>query len=300
MRHLALVTVLSLLAGMAAGLAYAWVVSPLRYVDTTPNTLRADFKDQFRSVIAASYAATHNLDRAKARLALLGDADPVEALTAQAQRMLAAGQPFQVVQDVAGLASDLRAGVASLPPSSTATTTSIVPASSIVPSSPTPTPAATAGAVPSTTGQVTPSIEATATPAEATPTAPPSETLTPRPTRTPMPTASAPFQLVSEDQVCSANLTDGLMQVSILDRHHHQMPGVEIDISWAGGEESFFTGFKPEIGDGYADYIMQAGVTYALNVGRAGTPVSALSAPSCPDANGQTFLGGLKLVFQQP
>ena len=297
MRQLPLITVLALLAGLAAGLAYAWVVSPIRYVDTTPNTLRADFKDQFRSVIAASYSATHNLDRARARLSLLGDADPVEALTAQAQRMLAAGQPFQVVQDVAELASDLRAGVASVPASATVP---IAASPSIVSSTPTAMEIAETSPTPSATGQATLSFETTATATEVTPTPPPSETPTVRPTRTPIPTASAPFQLVSQDQVCNPNLTDGLMQVSILDRRHHQMPGVEIDISWAGGEESFFTGFKPEIGDGYADYVMQAGVTYALTVGHVGAAVTGLSAPSCPDSNGQTYLGGLKLVFQQP
>ena len=125
-------------------------------------------------------------------------------------------------------------------------------------------------------------------------------TITPRPTRTPIPTASIPFELVSQTEVCNANLTDGLMQISVLDRHRHQMPGVEINISWSGGEESFFTGLKPEIANGYADYVMQAGVTYAVQVERAGALVSGLSAPSCPASEGQTYLGGLKLVFQQP
>ena len=117
---------------------------------------------------------------------------------------------------------------------------------------------------------------------------------------TAIPTASRPFQLVSRDEVCNPNLTGGLMQISILDSHRHQMPGVEIDISWAGGDESFFTGLKPEIADGYADYVMQAGLTYSIRVEHAGTPVSDLSAPSCPESGGQTYLGGLKLVFQQP
>ncbi len=299
MRRLLVLSVVALIAGLAVGVAYAWFVSPLRYVDTSPSTLRSDFKDQYRSLIAASYAATHNLDRARARLALLGDADPVDALTAQAQRMLADGQPFQVVQDVAALASDLRTGVASIPPSATAAPVTSVPmtteVAAITPSAP-------------ATGQVDFSIDTTGTPAatatatlvEPTATQAPVATATSRPTRTPIPTASAPFQLVSQDQVCNANLTDGLMQISVLDSHHHQMPGVEIDISWSGGEESFFTGLKPEIGDGYADYVMQAGVVYSLSVGGSGAPVTGLSAPSCPDSNGQTFLGGLKLVFQQP
>jgi hypothetical protein len=90
------------------------------------------------------------------------------------------------------------------------------------------------------------------------------------------------------------------MQVSIIDKRRHQMPGVEIHLSWAGGEEIFFTGLKPEIADGYADYVMTAGVVYALRVGATGEPVVNLTAPACPESNGQTYVGGLKLVFQQP
>jgi hypothetical protein len=278
---------LALLAGLAIGVLYSWVVSPIRYVDTSPNTLRTDFKDSFRTLIAASYAATHNLGRAQARLALLGDSDPIEALTAQAQRMLAAGEPFKTVQNVASLASDLRSGAASIPPSAIP-----LPVSNFS----TPLPAASPS--PPVTEQVDLTAESTAT--EIVPTAPALNTPTARPTRTPIPTASAPFQLITQDQVCNANLTEGLMQISILDHHRHQMPGVEINISWNEGEESFFTGLKPEIADGYADYVMQAGVIYTVRVERAGAPVSGLSAPSCPDTNGQTYVGGLKLVFQQP
>ena len=293
MKRVALASLLALLAGLAAGLAYAWVIAPLRYVDTSPRTLREDFKDQFRTLVAASYSANHNIVRARARLALLGDGDPIEALTAQAQRMLASGQSFQVVQQVAQLATDLRTGVASIP--------SQVPDTSITntrsPAVPT--------TAPLIATQVSVVTDATATPAEPTPTGavtatPAFDTPTARPTRTPIPTPSAPFELVSQDQVCNPNLTDGLMQISVLDEHRHQMPGVEIDISWTGGEEAFFTGLKPEIADGYADYIMQAGVIYALRVGRSSDTVPNLTAPACPTSNGQTYLGGLKLIFQQP
>jgi hypothetical protein len=274
---------LVLIGGFGLGLLYAWVIAPVHYVDTTPNALRADFKDRFRIAIAAAYAATHNLDRAKARLALLGDSDPVQELTAQAQRMLASGESFDQIQQLANLASDLKAGVASLPPSATAgltvnTETGTAPPSGIE----------TLSAV-----VEPPTIEPTDTPMIL-------DTPTPRPTRTPVPTAGAPFFLVAEDIVCNPNLTYGLLQVSVMDNRRHQMAGVEIHISWNGGEEQFFTGFKPEIANGYADYIMQPGVTYTVRVGESGNPVPNLTAPTCPDTNGQTYTGGLKLVFQQP
>jgi hypothetical protein len=90
------------------------------------------------------------------------------------------------------------------------------------------------------------------------------------------------------------------MQITIFDNHHHQMPGIEIIVTWNGGEDHVFTGFKPEIGDGYADFIMQPGTIYSVRVAQPGSPIPNLSAPACPDSNGQTYTGGLKLTFQQP
>jgi DNA-directed RNA polymerase subunit L len=283
---------LALLVGFGIGLAYAWVIAPVRYINTVPNTLRSDFKDQFRVAIAAAYSATHNLDRAKARLALLGDADPVQALTAQAQRMLASGASFDAVQQVAALASDLKSGVASLLPTATNTPPAV-------------TPTVSAAAVFET--------EAAATSANDTPTAPiesPTaaesagapqifDTPTPRPTYTPTPTPGAPYKLVSQESICNPDLTDGLMQITVLDSHRHQAPGVEIIITWSGGEEHIFTGFKPEIANGYADYIMQSGVSYTVRVANSDSPVPNLTAPTCPGANNQSYLGGLHLTFQQ-
>lgn len=273
--------------GIGLGIIYSWVISPIRYTDTSPDTLRADFKDQFRVAISAAYASDHDLQRAKARLLLLGDSNSVQALTAQAQRMLGAGESFSTIQEIAGLATDLQSGVASIIPTS----------------SPNPAPTEDHGSQTQVVSALitdTPfEIIASPTP-ESTSTPPNIDTPTPRPTRTPIPTAGAPIQLLSQDQVCNPNLTNGLMQISVLDSHHHQMPGMEIIITWNGGEEHFFTGFKPEIANGYADYIMQAGVIYTVKVGQTGIPASNLSAPACPDTTGQTFTGGLKLIFQQP
>jgi hypothetical protein len=90
------------------------------------------------------------------------------------------------------------------------------------------------------------------------------------------------------------------MQITVVDKRGHQLAGIEIIITSSGGEEHFFTGLKPEIANGYADYVMQAGVTYTVRVGENGAPVQGLVAPVCPDANGQTYTGGLHLTFQQP
>lgn len=284
----------ALLAGLGLGLLYAWVIAPVRYINTVPNTLRADFKDQFRVAIAASYSATHNLDRAKARLALLGDSDPTQTLTAQAQRMLGSGASFDSIQQVAALASDLKSGVANILPTVTDTpTVSAATAIDIVPAGETGAASTSVSETP-TEAIVSPTnIESTSTPQVF-------DTPTPRPTYTPTTTPGAPFKLASQESICNPDLTDGLMQLTILDGSRHQMPGVEIVITWSGGEEHVFTGLKPEIANGYADYIMQSGVSYSVRIADSGSPVPNLSAPTCPGANNQTYLGGLHLTFQQP
>ena len=75
---------LAILLGIAAGLYYGWVISPVEYVDTTPDTLRIDYKTDFVLMVAEVYQAEGDIETAARRLALLGDEAPV-SLTQQAQ-----------------------------------------------------------------------------------------------------------------------------------------------------------------------------------------------------------------------
>jgi hypothetical protein len=272
----------ALCLGLAIGLTYAWVVSPVRVTDITPGTLRSDFKDDFRAAIASAYAATGNLDRARARLALLNDPDPIVELAAQAQRALAGGASFETAQELALLGSDLGKGSSSV----------ILPTSTGLPARiPTRAP-----------GTAISSEVVTPAPPAGTESAPLAVTASPtmRPTRTLVPTATAPFVLLSKESNCDPIAPPGLLEVTVLDARGHSMPGVELALTWSGGEDRFFTGFKTEVNNGYADYAMAPGVSYSLVVGSVGPPTSGLVAPSCPDANGKTFAGGLALRFQQP
>ncbi|MCI0549508.1 MAG: hypothetical protein L0287_00990, partial [Anaerolineae bacterium] len=95
-------------------------------------------------------------------------------------------------------------------------------------------------------------------------------------------------------------LPDGLLQVLVLNSNRRQMPGVEILITWEGNAENFFTGLKPELGNGYADYIMTPDITYTVQL-RLGSDIAAgLITPTCQTPDGATFFGGIKLTFQQP
>ena len=290
--------ILALLAGIGIGLAYAWRISPVTYVDANPAILRADFKDQYRIVIAASYASSHDLARARARIQLLSDTDPIGELSAQAQRMLAAGESFANVQPLAQLATDLQNGVVSIPGTSTPFANTSFADLTNTPSLETPF---------IEEGSLTPTSEFTqltfapTSSFEQTALAPQSIlTPTPRPTHTPIPPPGDPLTLVGQDKVCDITLQPGLLQFILMDGRRRQIPGIEIIVTWAAGEDHFFTGFKHELGDGYADFVMQADTVYSVQVIKGGTLVPNISAPKCTDPNGVSYTGGLLLTFQQP
>jgi hypothetical protein len=91
-----------------------------------------------------------------------------------------------------------------------------------------------------------------------------------------------------------------LLQVDVSDADGRPVAGAEILIAWGGGQESFFTGLKPELGDGYADFVMRPGVVYSLRLALESETAGDLSIPACEAADGTPFAGGIRLEFQQP
>jgi hypothetical protein len=294
-----------LLIGIALGLIYSWWIAPAEYINTVPATLRDDFKDSYRAVIASSYAATGDLERAKARLFLLKDADSAEVLAAQAQRYLAGGGDPTESQALALLAASL--GQAPV----------------LVTVSPIPSDTPLFSATPSPTFTLTPTVTSTPTPISSptisvtivlTPTQGPSPTpsrtpratgtatatATPLPTRTSTPTLAPPFVLDNQVLVCNPELTEPQIQIFVGNAAGRGVPSVEIQIVWDGGSESFFTGLKPEIDLGYADYTMTPNILYSLQVEDAGEPIRDLSAPECEDDSGGRYWGSWRLVFNHP
>ena len=290
MRRIPWDILLALLVGLGLGLVYSWVISPKRVTEAAPVTLRADFKDQYRSLIAAAYAATGNLPRAQARLSLLRDSNSIEALNAQAQRMLASNQSFGRADQVASLAAALEGKPSDVSSASTPTVELTDSGKTV---------AVDTSASPLLATEL--SIDLTETP-QVIETATSEVTVvpTPRPTRTSVPTPGAPFKLTGQENVCDSTLPDGLLQVMVLSSNRRQIAGVEIVITWDGGQESFFTGLKPELGNGYADYVMTPDTKYAVQLARGSDMAVGIIAPTCQTPSGETFLGSIKLIFQQP
>lgn len=291
-----------LVLGAVLGLVYAWVVRPVQYTDIAPNSLRADYKDQYRSLIAAAYLSNGDLVRARARLELLQDADLYRVLAEQAQRTLADGGSSQEARALGLLAVALGQAPPTLSPEAKAVSSPSPAADAL--SSPSASTAA-AGSPTVTVAPRTPSgsptsgtSQVTASPAQQT-TRTPAVTSTSLPTRTPTPTPGAPFVLDSQELVCNPNIDPPLIQVETYDAADQPVPGVEVVVNWDGGEEHFFTGIKTEISPGYADFSMTPGTSYVLRLAEGGQPIN-LSASECESPNGARYWGSWKLVFVQP
>lgn len=68
----------SILAGIGLGLLYGWVISPVEYVDTAPDSLRADFRVDYVLMVAETYQSEQDPSLAARRLGLLGTRPPYE------------------------------------------------------------------------------------------------------------------------------------------------------------------------------------------------------------------------------
>lgn len=66
--------------GIAAGVTYGWVVNPIQYTDTGPQTLGQDFKTDYVLMTAEIYRANGDPVLALARLAALGEEPTLQIL----------------------------------------------------------------------------------------------------------------------------------------------------------------------------------------------------------------------------
>ncbi len=64
------------IVGIALGLIYGWIVNPVKFVDTPPSALRADYRADYVLMVAESYHATRDAQVAQRQLAILGSDAP--------------------------------------------------------------------------------------------------------------------------------------------------------------------------------------------------------------------------------
>ncbi|HEX9091702.1 MAG TPA: hypothetical protein VF831_09450 [Anaerolineales bacterium] len=251
--------------GIAAGLLYAWVISPVQYIDAPPYALRAGFKDDYRALVAAAYLYSGDLLRAQDRLVQLKDDNPAQSLALQAQQAMADGHPEEEVRALGLLTLALAQGITPQP-------------------SPNP-----------------PDLMATNDPTarEITPTPQYFEPIE-NPALSPEISPATELQLQDMSLICNPDLTMPLLQVQVQDSNGQTLQPVELVVTWEGGEEHFVTGSNPQLGPGYGDFQITPGVIYTLDLASGGQIAKDLIAAECLSVDQASYWGSWMLTLIQP
>jgi hypothetical protein len=93
---------LAVIAGIGLGLLYGWVISPVELVETSPATLRIDFKTDYILMVSEIYHLDHEAEEAVCHLALLGG-DPRQHM----QQALAFANEVQYLPNDIQMMNDL-------------------------------------------------------------------------------------------------------------------------------------------------------------------------------------------------
>lgn len=252
---------LGLALGTGLGLAYAWLIAPVEFVNATPAELSAADQAAYVVLVSAGYATDGDLSQAQSRLAALDQPVPADTVARLLETAVREQYPAVTVRNLAHLARAL--GVRN------ATVAAFAPADVRPP----------AGSDADLVSLPTPGA-AVATPAAATP------AVTPQPVETAV-------RLVTQERVCDPPLPQ--IEIEVLDVARAPLAGAEIVVVWPGGRDRFYTGFKLERGPGYADFTMQPDVVYTVSIPDSGLRVGNLRIAPCESG----APGGWRLVFQR-
>lgn len=70
--------VIAILIGVAGGLFYGWAISPATYTNTTPETMRVDYKTDYVLMVSEIYHQRKDLNLAINQLSMIGKTTPNE------------------------------------------------------------------------------------------------------------------------------------------------------------------------------------------------------------------------------
>lgn len=268
-----------LVLGLAGALLYAWVISPVVYTDASPARLNETSMQEYLRLVSQSYALTGDWEETQTRLAALEVPDAPQQVARLFEQSLREGRPAQEVRNLAVLTERLEGESAAL---------------SLFGPTPQPPP------VTPTQAPIAPTASATLLPTASPtsqPTRTPAPTLTPSSTPQATPTSEPDFRLLGQVRVCEEEIPVTRIEVMVLDRDDDPLPGVEVMVSWDGGSDRFFTGFRPDVNPGYGDFTMEEGVSYSVQLAEGSPVVSGLRIEPCSVVAGG-LPGGWRLTFQ--
>ena len=262
-RKLALFAV-GLALGIAGMLGYAWGLLPVN-VYGDPANLNANSKEDYILLTSMTYQQDGDLERARARLALLNDPGITTTVRSLAERYIATLRPEDQRSSLAKMALALGAESVTLRVYAI-----------------TPTPTQTPTAAPTSRFSPTPSATQTVSPTFAPRTATP----IPTPTTTPLPRVN--YRLFEQVRVsCDQDkAARPHIVIYVQDASGKGVPGVKVRVQWSDGQDTFFTGLKGT-DPGYAEYDVLPGKSYSVVVVDSTSQVaSGLDAdaltPDCP------------------
>ncbi|HLV43446.1 MAG TPA: hypothetical protein VKY39_00665 [Aggregatilineales bacterium] len=266
-----LALIAGLLVGLVGGLVYAWFVDPVSYEDTAPSLLNDADRAEYVTLIAEAYLLDEDLARAQRRLAYLGEEDLAGVAERHADAALLRGvEPYRV-RALTALAEALGGAPR---------------AAEVFSSTPIPTAPPTAAVTP--TGEPAspvPDQEPTIMPTSA------------EPSPTPELFPQTDLTLSQREIVCEDDIPGGHVEVMVLDANGAGVPGIAIEVTWDGGEEVFYTGLKPDVSPGYADFTMAPDRLYTLTLPGRAEPVSGITSAPCSTPSGRTVTPGYRLTF---
>ena len=253
---------IGLIAGIALGLALTRTHGPLQRSNSEAWQLHADDRHHYQIAIALEYAHSGDLPKALDKLiAMRPPQDPLDALAEAACALgskgyLRSDSAIRALSSAVSLyASQGRAGCAE---------------------------------------ELLPREATKSAPVEAIERTPDLSYATPLPTKPPLPQASAPisrlaptprrqrsFEAGSARSHCDA-AAPALLEVRVVDYLGRGVPGQRIRVRWGENEDIFISGLKGDRGVAYADFQMDEGIEYAIDMPGAAEPLGAsLSTGDC-------------------
>ncbi|HLV34385.1 MAG TPA: hypothetical protein VKY59_04685 [Spirillospora sp.] len=276
--------VIGLIVGISGGLTYAWTISPIVEYSTEPWQLRPEDRAHYMVAIALAFAGDSDLDRAVQRLLTLQgqnvSADIFQQVADSACRLASTGY----VDSNSGLTAIRRMMTFYQLQGRTGCADTLLPVGEaestprVVIDAPTPT---------------------LPPPATKTPTPVSEVEFTPTPARIIVPTSvpQRAFVLANVSTFCDASIS-GVIEVFVQNFGGVGVPGMPVRVRWDEGESTFYTGLKPERGPAYADFQMEEGKGYIIDMpGRSDPSSQQLVAATCNTETGQQAIVSYRAVF---
>jgi hypothetical protein len=277
--------ILGLVLGLAGGLYIAWEIAPVQEVDVEPWQLSADDKASYMVAVALSYAYDGDLNEAVKRLLDLRlGSDPIQAVADVACQLSTSGyvnnssglravrsmMHFYQLQGRTGCADSL-IEVQDTPPTAVIQVELATSTPTLVP------------------------------PDTKTPTPENVNVVVPTPTPLIIPTSAPQGSFIALVNTVCSTTESGLIQVYVYEVNGSTgIPGQRIRVRWDGGESIFFTGLMPERGAAYADFEMEEGVSYRVDMPGLSEPLQdTLPAVPCNDSTtGERAIITYRVIFR--